>query len=88
MGVVPWCTDCDRYLAYPSVNPDGTCPSCGRPVDAGGARPAANVAAGEQAAASEDLPAVPWHFKLLCAAVVIYLGYRFAQMAEWLLHRL
>lgn len=31
----------------------------------------------------EELPPVPWHFKLLVAAVVVYLGYRFFQLLEW-----
>ena len=30
---MPWCDDCDRYLAPSAVTPDGTCPTCGRPVD-------------------------------------------------------
>ncbi len=40
--------------------------------------------------ASEDAPppTVPWHFKALVGALVIYLGYRFAEMGEWLLRRL
>ncbi|MDQ4133964.1 MAG: hypothetical protein M3179_12350 [Actinomycetota bacterium] len=25
----------------------------------------------------------PWHFKLLVVAVVLYLGWRFVQMASW-----
>ena len=27
----------------------------------------------------------PWHFKLLVAAVVLYLGWRLVQMVGWLL---
>lgn len=30
----------------------------------------------------------PWHFKLLMAALVLYLGFRAVQGVEWLLHRL
>ena len=32
-------------------------------------------------------PAVPWHLKLVGAALAIYLGYRFLQLVDWLLHR-
>lgn len=29
---------------------------------------------------------IPWHFKLLAVATVIYLGYRAFQGIEWLVH--
>lgn len=29
---MPWCDDCDRYLTPSSLDPDGSCPSCGRAV--------------------------------------------------------
>jgi hypothetical protein len=29
----------------------------------------------------------PWHFKLLLAAVVLYLGFRAWQGVDWLAHR-
>ena len=80
-GGVPWCAECDRYLAPPTVRSDGTCPTCGRPVEPGGAH------AHDAATEKEGLPPLPWHFKLLCAAVATYLGYRFVQMAEWIAHR-
>jgi hypothetical protein len=31
---------------------------------------------------------VPWHFKLLLVALVIYLGYRGVQGVVWVAHRL
>ncbi|MCL4433418.1 MAG: hypothetical protein M1399_01400 [Actinobacteria bacterium] len=31
---------------------------------------------------------VPWHFKLLMVATVIYLGYRTVQGVTWLVHHL
>jgi hypothetical protein len=36
----------------------------------------------------EPLPPVPWHLKLLAAAVAIYLGYRAFQGIEWLVGRI
>jgi len=75
---VPWCATCDRFLSHPTVRADGTCPTCGRPVDvADRGRPAA-----------DDLPPVPWHFKLLAGSLVVYLGYRAWQGVEWLAHTL
>jgi hypothetical protein len=35
----------------------------------------------------EDLAPVPWHLKLLAAAVAVYLGYRAFQGIEWLVGR-
>jgi hypothetical protein len=84
MAPVPWCADCDRYLAPPTVRTDGTCPTCGRAVDVASPPPAAHPSA----ARSGTLPPVPWHFKLMLCALAVYLGYRFMQMGEWLLHRL
>ena len=34
----------------------------------------------------EPVP-VPWHFKLLLVATVLYLGWRAAQGVMWLMHR-
>jgi uncharacterized paraquat-inducible protein A len=34
----------------------------------------------------EERRPVPWHFKLLLAATVIYLGYRTFQGIVWLVH--
>lgn len=35
---------------------------------------------------ARDRPPVPWHFRLLLAATVIYLGYRTYQGIGWLVH--
>jgi hypothetical protein len=35
-----------------------------------------------------DPPKVPWHFKLLVVAVVLYLGLRAWQGIDWLIHHL
>jgi len=76
---VPWCSACDRFLSPPTVTPEGTCPTCGRPVEPGKAQP--------PSAGDEELPPVPRHLKFLGAAMVVYLGYRFLQGVEWLVHR-
>jgi hypothetical protein len=34
-----------------------------------------------------DLEPIPWHLKLLAAAVALYLGWRALQGIEWLVHR-
>jgi hypothetical protein len=63
------------------VKVDGTCPSCGRVVDAGHA----HAPNSDSDADDEDLPPIPWHLWLLAAALAVYLGYRAMQGIEWLL---
>jgi hypothetical protein len=84
---VPWCPSCDRFLSPPTVTPEGTCPKCGRPVEPGRSRPRRGAAEPPPGAAEEELPPVPRHLKFLGAAMVVYLGYRFLQGVEWLVHR-
>jgi hypothetical protein len=73
---MPWCDDCDRYLAPSTVTRDGACPTCGRPVEVG------DVA--QHAGEEEPLPPVPWHLKLLAVAVAVYLLYRLVQAIGWI----
>ena len=53
---MPWCEDCSKFWNPPSMNRDGSCPTCGRMIAEPGN--------------------VPWHFKLLVVATILYLGYR------------
>lgn len=87
---MPWCDTCDRYLTPSAVTPEGACPTCGRKVDRGQLRTDKRMerkarraeAAGESD--DEPLPPIPWHVKVLVAAVIVYLGYRFFQLLEML----
>ena len=85
---MPWCAACDKFLSPPSVTADGRCPTCGRAVDPGKARLSTREERPEEAASGdEELPPIPRHLKVLGVAMVIYLGYRFAQGVEWVVHR-
>lgn len=76
---MPWCTECDRFLSPSTVRPDGTCPTCGRPVD-----PSRRTAAvGDE----EPLPPVPWHLKVLAGGIAVYLLFRLYQAIEWIASR-
>lgn len=57
-------------MAPTALNEDGTCPQCGEAVGA--------VEKRAQAVGT------PWHFKLLVAVLVVYLGYRLYQGIVWL----
>lgn len=81
---MPWCPECDRFLAPPTVRADGTCPTCGRAVDPGTA-PVAGAAA--TASPEDEQVPVPWHLKLLAGAVVVYLGFRAWAGVEWVIHQ-
>jgi hypothetical protein len=71
---VPWCEDCSKYLTPSTVRSDGTCPTCGRQLGEIGSSPVD---------ATDEVP-VPWHFKLLVVALVVYLGWRGIQLIGWL----
>ncbi len=82
---------CDRFLSPSTVRTDGTCPTCGWTVDAG--EVAANAAAERSEPkpepppepAEEELAPIPWHLKLLAAAILVYLLFRAYQGIEWLI---
>jgi hypothetical protein len=85
---VPWCDACDRFLSPSTVRADGTCPSCGRTVAAGGGHVAttpADTPVPDQVDDDEELGPIPWHLKLLFAALAVYLGFRAWQGIEWVL---
>ena len=73
---MPWCSDCDQYLAPPTVEVDGTCPTCHNAVVVSDRiDPSARDGKAE-------LPPVPWHFKLFLGAFAVYLGFRAFQLIE------
>lgn len=78
---MPWCEECSRFLTPNSMGQKGECPTCGRVV-AG-----AEGAAGADGQAVDE-PHVPWHFKLLVAATIVYLGWRAVQGIVWLAGRI
>ncbi|CAN5677802.1 hypothetical protein BH18ACT2_BH18ACT2_19390 [soil metagenome] len=67
---VPFCDDCSKYWAPSTMTVDGRCPTCDRELDAPGH--------GEVHDHSDER--APWHFKLLVAAVVVYLIWRIYQL--------
>ena len=73
---MPWCERCDRFLNPNTVGADGTCPSCGRPVEPVSGRADEDDPAGDE-------PHVPWHFWVLVAGVVAYLGWRLVEGIVW-----
>lgn len=84
---MPWCERCDRFLNPNSVATDGSCPSCGRTVE-----PAerAEVLRGGEASTDvdpredgDDGVRAPWHFWVMVAGVVLYLGWRLVEGIFW-----
>ena len=80
---MPWCEECDRFYTPSTLSTVGDCPEGHHVADA------AEVAALDQSAADdaagEQKLRVPWHFWLLVAVLVVYLGYRLIQLISWLL---
>lgn len=85
---MPFCEDCARYWAPTAMNPDGSCPACGRVIDTLGPDPVPNgPTSGRRvdvkalaAAGGVDQVSAPWHFKLLVTALVVYLGWRIVDL--------
>jgi hypothetical protein len=81
---MPWCEECARYFAPSAMSAEGTCPACGRPLEAPQPRITARnldlkrLAAGPDGDV-EDVKA-PWHFKLLMVLLVAYLGWRIVDL--------
>ena len=84
---MPWCEACAKYMAPSAMNADGSCPQCGREMQIAtihGRVTAKNLDLKKLARSGtsendEDIR-VPWHFKLLVGALVIYLSWRVVQL--------
>ncbi len=68
---MPWCEQCAKYLAPSAMTAEGACPTCGRKAQSSTLTDAADDATTEPIDES-----TPWHFKLLVAALIVYLGWR------------
>ncbi len=68
---MPWCEDCARFYNPNTLSVEGDCPE------------GHHVADPVDEEEEEQIP-VPWHFKLMLAALVIYLGWRLIQGIGWL----
>ena len=81
---MPWCEECAKYLAPSAMNVDGSCPSCSRLVSTtsvNGSITSNNLDLKNLARGSNDEDvSVPWHFKLLVGALVMYLTWRLIEV--------
>lgn len=73
---MPWCEPCRRYLAPNSVNPDGTCPQCGKAVEPA---PDTEREANRGRSVAERPDRIPWHFWVVMVLAGVYLGWRLVQ---------
>lgn len=81
---MPWCEPCSRYFAPSAMTTDGRCPVCSNPIDVVGkslTEDASRAAATGHAPTLSELSKMsgekaPWHFKLLMAMLIAYLGWR------------
>ncbi len=83
---MPFCEDCAKYWTPSAMGADGSCPSCGRRLEE------PTISATSRRVTADDLdlkalaggsgenPTAPWHFKLLVAGVVLYLGWRIVDL--------
>jgi hypothetical protein len=81
---MPWCEHCAKFWTPSSMKADGACPTCGRVLPVAGTQTEAEASPtakdlNVREMAGEDAKA-PWHFKVLVALVVLYLGWRLVQL--------
>jgi hypothetical protein len=81
---MPWCEHCAKFWTPSSMKADGSCPTCGRVLPVAGTQTEAEASPtakdlNVREMAGEDAKA-PWHFKVLVALVVLYLGWRLVQL--------
>ena len=81
---MPWCEQCDRFYTPSTLSSAGDCPEGHHVADPGDVPLVQSTAEPRE---EEPAPKVPWHFWLLLASVVIYLGWRAFQGIEWLINR-
>ena len=67
--------------------PEAWCEACGEPVGADQCPTCGQVLVAAEAEVGPEAPPVPWHFKLLVVATVLYLGWRAVQGVAWLIGR-
>lgn len=78
---MPWCEDCSRFYTPSTLDESGDCPEGHHVADPGGGAGIVQSAAEPR---EDDTVKAPWHFWLLVAAVVLYLGWRLIQGIGWL----
>ncbi len=75
-----FCESCNKWREPNALMPDGSCPRCGSQLDEHAEEAAAAEASETDDASAEAQAAkIPWHFWLMVAATVIYLGWRVIQ---------
>lgn len=70
-----FCEPCNKWRKPGALMPDGSCPRCRTVIDDHAAAPAEAHEAASQPATGK----IPWHFWVMVAATVIYLGWRVIQ---------
>lgn len=85
---MPWCEQCSRFYTQSTLSATGDCPSGHHVADPGGAPSVvqSTVAGRDETEKRPEKFRAPWHFYVLVAAVVIYLGWRLIQGIAWLLN--
>ena len=82
---MPWCEQCAKFWTPSSMSAEGECPSCGRVLArAEPAAPAAKLSGADLREMAGESGKAPWHFKLMVAALAIYLGWRVVQLVALL----
>ena len=71
---MPWCEPCSRYFAPTALTTEGKCPACNRGIEVGRRGGSGQPTLSDLSKMSGEK--APWHFKLLMAMLIAYLGWR------------
>ena len=76
-----FCESCNKWRKPSALMPDGSCPRCRSVLDEHAAAHLAEVAESASAEAHQAVK-IPWHFWVMVAATVLYLGWRVIQAIQ------
>jgi hypothetical protein len=69
-----FCEPCNKWRHPNALLADGSCPKCGTKLDEH-----AEEVADDVSAEAQEATKIPWHFWVMVAATVLYLGWRVIQ---------
>lgn len=78
---MPWCEQCSRFYTPSTLSQEGDCPSGHHVADPG---ESGGLVQGSAEGREPERVKAPWHFWVLVAAVLLYLGWRVIQGIGWL----
>ena len=74
-----FCEPCNKWRKPSALMPDGSCPRCRTPLEVPAEPDRVDAGDTEASDAEQAAVKIPWHFWVMVAATVLYLGWRIIQ---------